>query len=444
MYMPLDDAGALIFFEIQSCTSNRSRETTERMVTKEEQTVHTQTYAYGPVWSTLPQATNTIVTGTTSRPIAWEDTHTYTSQYYDSNGYCCGTSKSSGNDSGWSTDYYDSNGHYLGSSKGDNHIRKYYHSNGKFRGTSKGNTQESTYYEPDGSYYGTAISDGRETTYFSPQQMAEREEQERAGRNKPNEAYERDLAELLGQYPEYAPYPNYCRSQITSARDRKEREQREREALARANSPIPFGSVKKQVVLLSNRSLEVRSAAQNSLLRMSHRPGFLDQIKYEALPIINAMVKVITNMTTSSRSSPQIQKEELWNSLTLFGKLPFQDEKIQTIIIQSKIIPFLIKMRDLYIKRASNSVLGTNITEEFRKMAAIDNVYKDAIAKAQISNEKISRMETYYVSQAGFFNASNKIFKNEDYDSIVSTIRARASKNPEGASEKTLRQFSLK
>ena len=55
------------------------------------------------------------------------------------------------------------------------------------------------------------------------------------------------------------------------------------------------------------------------------------------------------------------------------------------------------------------------------------------------------QLRKYYKSQAGFFNASNKIFeKSSDCESTIAQLRCRAKENPGGASDKTLKNYGLK
>jgi len=63
--------------------------------------------------------------------------------------------------------------------------------------------------------------------------------------------------------------------------------------------------------------------------------------------------------------------------------------------------------------------------------------------QAEGLNRKIPQLKTYYLSKAGFFNASGKIFEDNDYDAIVGIIQNRAKNKPDGASAKTIQHFRL-
>ncbi len=64
----------------------------------------------------------------------------------------------------------------------------------------------------------------------------------------------------------------------------------------------------------------------------------------------------------------------------------------------------------------------------------------------QVSNQpdpKITHLKVYYVSEAGTFNASASIFtrNNTREEQVVKVLKARAQRNPGGASYKTLKSF---
>ncbi len=79
-----------------------------------------------------------------------------------------------------------------------------------------------------------------------------------------------------------------------------------------------------------------------------------------------------------------------------------------------------------------------------REIGEINKIYNEATMESSTEvSEFIPQLKIYYLSQASIFNASKKIFEVEGYDSIVSTMQDRATKNPKGASAKTLQHFSL-
>ncbi len=61
----------------------------------------------------------------------------------------------------------------------------------------------------------------------------------------------------------------------------------------------------------------------------------------------------------------------------------------------------------------------------------------------------ITQAKGYYISQARCVNASSSVFKVTNFndphscDKVVSTLRTRAKKNPNGASDRTLKYFGL-
>jgi hypothetical protein len=71
--------------------------------------------------------------------------------------------------------------------------------------------------------------------------------------------------------------------------------------------------------------------------------------------------------------------------------------------------------------------------------------YKTLIYFGWLSLE-VKHLRTYYLSQAGFFNANSKIFNKENntVEEIIAKFKSRAKENPNGASQKTLKQFSIK
>ena len=62
------------------------------------------------------------------------------------------------------------------------------------------------------------------------------------------------------------------------------------------------------------------------------------------------------------------------------------------------------------------------------------------------TNPSIPQLKSYYLKQAGyFFNASDTVFfKTYNRRTIIQTLKERARKNPDGASQKTLNYFKIK
>ena len=451
--------GTLTFFGIAS-RSAKNHITTQQIATKERVSVHTQTYVSG--YGAYAR-THTRETARTSTPTAWEDTYTCSSRYYDANGDFCGSSQSSGTDKELHTIYYDANGHRCGTSVSglsgyyQYFETTYYNTDDRPCGKSTGRGYDTTYYLPDGRDWDTSKSDSSgNTTYATPRQIAEREEQERTEHAAIAER-ERIAARERRERSEREARDKAERERI-KANEKLETAKRERER------PIPRDGVGQQVRLLSRQNVTTRVQAQSQLLSMgprpwdgqkTFRPGFSEQIKNESLPIINAMMRVMTEMqvitnTRNGRGGTPEQNSELNQSLILFGMLPFTEKEVQATVLDSKVISFLVKMKIIYAKRGWNyskkswdGTLAIKITEMLGKIAAIDNAYKSVITEAEGLNRKIPQLKTYYLSKAGFFNASGKIFEDNDYDAIVGIIQNRAKNKPDGASAKTIQHFRL-
>lgn len=80
--------------------------------------------------------------------------------------------------------------------------------------------------------------------------------------------------------------------------------------------------------------------------------------------------------------------------------------------------------------------------QEARTKAEIE-AQQRAVQEAKEKAE-ILKLKKYYISQACFFNASSRIFEGKKLSMVLLTLKNRARKNPDGASAKTLQQFSLK
>lgn len=476
--------GTLIFFGIGNRTA-KNKITAERVVTKTEKTYRTEldvyqtklrhNYPSGPI----PVTTTREIS---SRPVAWKNNYTCSSQYYDINENLCGTSQSTWTGAELHTTYYDANRHVCGTSiskeKGDDRWETdYYNSDRQHCGTSISRGKSTTYDLLDGRTWDTSESDSYgNTTYISTKQIAENKEKAE------RERYEQ--AERKRRQEQEAREKRRLEEQVKVQRKQAEEEKAVERYTERRETAIPSGAVREQVCLLSHDDINVRISAYTALLDRSNgissftrlslssgtsyletkshipslaaRPGFSDQVKDESASIINIMMKIMTEMKviTNTRygvGGTEQQNKELFNSLRLFNTLPFERNEVKVIVLKAKIIPFLIKMSTIYEKRDWNDrkkqwdgKFSKEITKILKKIAQIDIDYKAEIARVENLNRDISRLKSYYLSQAGFFNAGGNIFDDEDYDSVVTIMRERGTKNPTGASEKTLQHFGLK
>ena len=71
-----------------------------------------------------------------------------------------------------------------------------------------------------------------------------------------------------------------------------------------------------------------------------------------------------------------------------------------------------------------------------------ENERKKAARKDTLA-ANIQRSKEYYLIHAGFFNASSRVFEGNDPAEILEKLENRASLNPDGASDRTLRQLDM-
>lgn len=88
------------------------------------------------------------------------------------------------------------------------------------------------------------------------------------------------------------------------------------------------------------------------------------------------------------------------------------------------------------------AALLKKVAEEEQALDGLMMQAKDIRAKDLHSSDKL---KAYYLSKASFFNSSGKIFLKQDsaFHVVEDILRSRASKNPGGASDQTVRHFKL-
>ena len=176
------------------------------------------------------------------------------------------------------------------------------------------------------------------------------------------------------------------------------------------------------------------------------RSCFLEKIKIEAPLIIDIVRRVIRERGCSlDKKYTHREVSIVWNILEIFNTLPLEDSDMQDLIMQKKMIPFLAEMKRVYMDYNSDSTLGKNIAITFEKMSKLNEIYREEIISAEQFDSSTALLKNYYLSQVQFsmFNASATIFDGSYNDHIKKVLRERATKNPNGASEKTLNHFGL-
>ncbi len=101
-----------------------------------------------------------------------------------------------------------------------------------------------------------------------------------------------------------------------------------------------------------------------------------------------------------------------------------------------KLIPLLDDTNNRVKMRADEALLAISKKQSTdKKMSGYSEQIRNQI--------QLYQLKKYYLSQAGFFNSSHKIFANQSHIQAIQILKNRAQENPGGASEKTLRQFNL-
>lgn len=213
------------------------------------------------------------------------------------------------------------------------------------------------------------------------------------------------------------------------------------------SAAIEFGAIK-QIALLLNASVpaKIRGNAQLALLALakipkthSHHDHWMRQINAEAEPIINSMMDLMS-------MNPILEKQTS-NALDLFATLSFSCAEIRTLVINKKIILFLVSQSNELI---SYPKCVEKINQILETIKPIHPAYLNAIRRAEVLGQNPSPftvllLSEYYKAHS-FFSKQTHIFNSAQDDSsgldtLLETLQKRAEKNPGGASAQTLNHF---